>query len=72
MYNQSLSIISGNDYLMTGGVSVGTLGACFSRDIDVLRRIPLIDFEKNQKEGIAVGRIRTYAPRGNLISSQTP
>ena len=27
-------------------------------------------FAQNKK--IAVGRIRTYAPRGNLISSQTP
>ena len=25
-----------------------------------------------EKNCLAVGRIRTYAPRGNLISSQTP
>jgi hypothetical protein len=25
-----------------------------------------------KQKGFAVGRIRTYAPRGNLISSQTP
>ena len=27
---------------------------------------------KKCENNIAVGRIRTYAPRGNLISSQTP
>ncbi len=33
----------------------------------------LIEFKSMEEiKAFAVGRIRTYAPRGNLISSQTP